>query len=127
MEVRRRIKRAIIEAGVLTIVVGTFVWYFDLLDDDEDKHAAEEVEKEEEGEEGEEGEEEEVEIPETMPEDAIFIPLGLTHQRPQTFYKGSDPEWQSFVKFRRNRDRETKVRSRLHLLRLNSLHILIIF
>ena len=50
-------------------------------------------------------------IPEVMPEDAIFIPLGFTHQRPQEFYKGSDPEWQSFLEFRRDREREKAVRS----------------
>ena len=46
-----------------------------------------------------------------MPEDAIFIPLGFTHQRPQEFYKGSDPEWQSFIEFRKDREREKAVRS----------------
>ncbi|KAL8703869.1 MAG: hypothetical protein Q9201_002958 [Fulgogasparrea decipioides] len=31
-------------------------------------------------------------------EDAIFIPLGFAYQLPRQFYKGTDPEWQSFVK-----------------------------
>ena len=96
---------------MLALVVGTFFWYFDLLDDEEEHVQGEEGAREVEGE-GEEGDE--VQIPETMPEDAIFIPFSLTRQLPQTFYKGSDPEWQSFIKFKRDRDREPKVRSRLH-------------
>ncbi|KAL8852885.1 MAG: hypothetical protein Q9221_002261 [Calogaya cf. arnoldii] len=36
-------------------------------------------------------------------DDAIFIPLGLTYQLPRTFYKGSDPEWQSFIQLSRNK------------------------
>ncbi|KAL8695924.1 MAG: hypothetical protein Q9224_003070 [Gallowayella concinna] len=36
-------------------------------------------------------------------EDTIFIPLGYPYTLPQTFYKGSDPEWQSFVRLARNR------------------------
>ncbi|KAF2836338.1 hypothetical protein M501DRAFT_987504 [Patellaria atrata CBS 101060] len=31
-------------------------------------------------------------------EDTMFLPLGFTRQMPQTFYKGSDPEWQEFKK-----------------------------
>lgn len=101
------------------------LWYFDLLEDIDEEdlkgdskaatphfHTAEELK---EGENDEEGDHE-VEVPETMPEDAIFIPLGFTRQRPQTFYKGSDPEWQSFLEFRRDRDREKAVRSRFSAL-----------
>ena len=58
-----------------------------------------------------EDEENEAEIPEEMPEDAIFIPLGFTRQRPPTFYRGSDPEWQSFLEFRKDHDKEKAVRS----------------
>jgi len=110
-------------------LLGTGVlWYFDLLEDDEEEDQAkgkegktaiphvrtsegsESDEKEDEG--GEENEEDEARIPEEMPEDAIFIPFGWTRQRPTTFYKGSDPEWQSFLEFRGDRDRELAVRSR---------------
>ena len=56
--------------------------------------------------------EDDVQVPETMPEDAFFIPLGLIRQLPHTHYKGSDPEWQSFVEFGRDRERTTAVRSR---------------
>ena len=47
----------------------------------------------------------EVEEPEEPPEDSWFIPLGWARQRPQTFYKGHDPEWQSFLEFSQNRER----------------------
>ena len=103
--------------------MGTVLWYFDLLEEVEEEdqekddqaatphfHTSKEL-KEGEEVEGAEEEEPEAQVPETMPEDAVFIPLGLTRQRPQTFYKGSDPEWQSFLEFRRDRKKETAVRS----------------
>ena len=52
-----------------------------------------------------------VQVPETMPEDAFFIPLGRVRQTPETHYKGSDPEWQSFVEFGQDRARPAAVRS----------------
>ena len=56
-------------------------------------------------------EDEEVDVPEEMPEDALFIPLGIARQKPQTFYKGTDPEWQSFVDFSKDRKRSQLIRS----------------
>ena len=38
-------------------------------------------------------------------DDTLFIPLGFAYQLPQTFYKGSDPEWQSFIQLSRNKKR----------------------
>ena len=55
--------------------------------------------------------EEDVKIPDEMPEDAIFIPLGFARQLPQTFYKGTDPEWQSFIEFSKDKKRSQLVRS----------------
>ena len=46
-----------------------------------------------------------------MPEDAVFIPLGFVRQRPHTHYNGTDPEWQSFVEFRKDRERSVAVQS----------------
>lgn len=51
-----------------------------------------------------------VKIPDEIPEDAIFIPLGLTRQRPRTYYKAGDPEWQSFVEYGKDRERQVAVR-----------------
>lgn len=42
-------------------------------------------------------------------ENSIFIPLSLTHERPRTLYKRTDPEWQSFEKFVRDRKRMRSV------------------
>ena len=53
----------------------------------------------------------EVIIPDELPEDALFIPLGVVRQKPQTFYKGTDPEWQSFVNFSKDRKRAQFLRS----------------
>lgn len=38
-------------------------------------------------------------------DDTVFIPLGLAYELPKTFYKGSDPEWQSFVRLARDREK----------------------
>jgi hypothetical protein len=63
------------------------------------------------GKEEEEDVEGKVQIPDEMPEDALFIPVGLTRQRPQEFYKGTDPEWQSFIEFRKDPGKEKVIRS----------------
>ena len=55
--------------------------------------------------------EEDVDIPEEMPEDALFIPLWFARKKPKTFYKGTDPEWQSFVDFSKDRKRSQFIRS----------------
>lgn len=60
--------------------------------------------------EGEE-KEEDFQVPDEIPEDAIFIPLGFARQLPQTFYKGTDPEWQSFIEFSKDKKRSQLVRS----------------
>ena len=49
--------------------------------------------------------EDEVEVPEVMPANALFIPLGRPRQIPRTYYKGNDPEWQSFIEFRQDHQR----------------------
>lgn len=80
-------------------------------EDDEDEDDNDDgVLEEEDNDEGEEGL-----VPEPIPEDAIFIPLGLARQRRTSYYKGSDPEWQGFVEFSRDRKRGLGVRSTLFL------------
>ena len=64
--------------------------------------------------EGGEGEEE-ITVPEQAPEGAWFIPLGWARECPPSFYKGHDPEWQSFVEFSQDRQRSLLVRSLLLL------------
>lgn len=59
----------------------------------------------------ENAEEEDVQVPEEMPEDALFIPLGFAHKKPKTFYKGTDPEWRSFVDFSKDRKRTHFIKS----------------
>jgi hypothetical protein len=111
----------LLKIGVEFVIVCALVeaaWrYLDLDEEEEatDKAVAVKKTQTENGEQAEEGEDE-VNIPETMPEDAIFIPLGLARQRPETFYKGSDPEWQSFIEYRKDREREPAIKSRFHLL-----------
>ena len=59
--------------------------------------------------------EDEIQLPDTMPEDAIFIPLWFPKEKPQYLYKGSDPEWQSYTAFSRNQDKVKKVRGMSYL------------
>ena len=49
-------------------------------------------------------------VPDTIPEDAWFIPLGFARERPQAFYRGSDPEWQSFVDFAKDKNKNVQIR-----------------
>ena len=55
--------------------------------------------------------EDDVEVPEVMPENAFFFPLWRPRQIPQTYYKGTDPEWQSFIEFRKDHKRSGIVQS----------------
>ncbi|KAL8936771.1 MAG: hypothetical protein Q9216_004756 [Gyalolechia sp. 2 TL-2023] len=66
------------------------VTYATLFGDDEDDEGAEEAAKEAEQETASEG-------------DTVFIPLGFAYELPQKLYKGTDPEWQSFVELSRNK------------------------
>ena len=77
-----------------------------------EEEADADAEDEDEDEDGDEDEDEDDLVPEIMPDDALFIPLGLAHQRPQTYYKGTDPEWQSFLEFASDHKRSYQVRSR---------------
>lgn len=52
------------------------------------------------------------EIPGTLPEDVLFIPLSSPRRRPTTFYKGTDPEWQSFIRFSEDSEKCQYIRSR---------------
>ena len=50
-------------------------------------------------------------ITDQIPEEAIFIPLGWPRECPKTYYKGTDPEWQSFLEFNQDRKRSMRIRS----------------
>jgi hypothetical protein len=40
----------------------------------------------------------------------LFLPTGFSRPKPRTFYKGSDPEWQEFIKLAKDRPRVEKIR-----------------
>jgi hypothetical protein len=42
-------------------------------------------------------------------EDSFFIPLTWSKKLPRSFYKGSDPEWQEFVKISKDKPRHKKI------------------
>ena len=112
-----RLRRGALEFAV---ALATFPWLWSYLtgfeeDEDTNKVTDESKNRSEEGDEAG-GDENEVEIPETMPEDATFIPLGFARQRPETYYKATDPEWQSFIEYRKDREREPAIKSTSHSL-----------
>jgi hypothetical protein len=44
----------------------------------------------------------------------LFLPTGFSRPKPQTFYRGSDPEWQEFTKLSKDKARAEKIRGRSH-------------
>ena len=106
-----RLRRGAFEVA---IALATFPWLWSYLTGfgkDEDTKKATDRSKTRREDDGHAGQEDdEVEIPETMPEDAIFIPLGFARQRPETYYKATDPEWQSFIEYRKDREREPAIK-----------------
>ncbi|CAI6282603.1 unnamed protein product [Periconia digitata] len=70
--------------------------------------------KDEEGEWEQQGDEEEDDDEDDEDEEVLFFfPTGLSKPKPRTFYKGSDPEWQEFIKFAPDRQRIVKIRNEL--------------
>ncbi|KAI9695644.1 MAG: hypothetical protein M1820_008491 [Bogoriella megaspora] len=67
-----------------------------------------EGEEEEDGEGGEDGEDDY-----ESDEDSLFIPLGFAKKKERTYYKGSDPEWQEFLKLARDKTRHQRVQNDL--------------
>lgn len=59
--------------------------------------------------EGEEAEEPRISDSEFADEDSYFIPLTWAKKLPRSFYKGSDPEWQEFVKVSKDKARHKKI------------------
>ena len=105
-----RLRRGAYEVA---IALATFPWLWSYLTgfgEDEDTKKATDRSKTRREDDGHANEEDEVEIPETMPEDAIFIPLGFARQQPETYYKATDPEWQSFIEYRKDREREPAIK-----------------
>ncbi|KAJ4345730.1 uncharacterized protein N0V89_011865 [Didymosphaeria variabile] len=43
----------------------------------------------------------------------LFFPTGFSRPRPRTFYRGSDPEWQTFTRLAPDRERMEKIRGEL--------------
>lgn len=57
--------------------------------------------------------EEEGEGPFYAAEDSTFIPMTWSKKLPRQFYKGSDPEWQEFLKVARDKPRHAKIQNEL--------------
>ncbi|KAL9088732.1 MAG: hypothetical protein Q9165_006041 [Trypethelium subeluteriae] len=46
-------------------------------------------------------------------EDSLFIPLSLAKRKQRSFYRGSDPEWQEFIKLASDKQRHQKIQEEL--------------
>ena len=84
----------------------------EFLDEDEVEQT-EEAGQNAEGEADEEGEEEEDGPPFYADEENTFIPLTWSKKLPRTYYRGSDPEWQEFIKVAKDKSRHKKVQDEL--------------
>lgn len=62
------------------------------------------------GQEMDDGEEDEEEYDDAL----LFLPTGLSRPTPKKFYRGSDPEWQDFIKMAKDKPRVEKIRG-MHL------------
>ena len=108
-----RIRRGVLE---LAAALATFPWiysyFYGALEGEERTEKATKEPKPHTAEDGQADEDEdEAGFPEMMPEDAIFIPLGFARQQPEIYYKATDPEWQSFIEYRKDREREPAIKS----------------
>lgn len=54
-----------------------------------------------------------VEVTDVEPGAILFLPTGFSRAKPQQFYKGSDPEWQEFVRIAPDRQRIDRIRGEL--------------
>jgi hypothetical protein len=79
--------------------------------DDEDEGAAEVEEEEEEEDDEEELAEDDPRVIEWT--NATFVPLSLPSLSERIYYRGSDPEWQSFVRFSQDMEKHKNVHSML--------------
>ncbi len=93
--------------------------------DEGEKDEGDEVDEEDEVDEvdEEDDEDDEVEVAEDeekpIPGNPVFIPLGLPVKCEASYYKGTDPEWQSFLQFARDKDQLIRVRSMfVHILEI---------
>lgn len=73
----------------------------------------EELEELDDGAEEEGGEEVEEEDDGYAHPDSTFIPLTWPTKLPRTFYRGSDPEWQEFIKVAKDQPRHTRIQNEL--------------
>ncbi|KAL8766942.1 MAG: hypothetical protein Q9209_006423 [Squamulea sp. 1 TL-2023] len=95
-------KKRLLSRMVKPLAWGGLLYYFigTLFDDDEEDEKGSEKKV---GEDGSLIKQESEDENEDEHGDTIFVPLGLAYQLPQTFYKGSDPEWQSFIQLSKNK------------------------
>lgn len=81
--------------------------------EEEEAEQGDETTQKAEGEEGEEVEEEEDGPPFYADEENTFIPLTWSRKLPRSYYRGSDPEWQDFIKVAKDKSRHKKVQDEL--------------
>lgn len=102
--------------SVVVYAYASLLWrYMDIeiefTDEAEEEQGQEAAQKQQEG--GVEIVEEETGPPFYAQEDSTFIPLTWSRKLPRSFYRGSDPEWQEFIRFANDRPRHKKAQDQL--------------
>ncbi|ORY15023.1 hypothetical protein BCR34DRAFT_196978 [Clohesyomyces aquaticus] len=83
------------------------------LDEEKGEGEAEQGDEENEDDEEDEDEDEDEDEGEEDVEPLVFLPTGFSRKKQRTYYRGSDPEWQEFVRIAPNKDRVQRIQMEL--------------
>ena len=101
--------RRVASFGIYSSCAAAYIYY--LIPEIEIEEEASEGDLEEENEQSANDDED---FDDTEPdEDSIFIPLGFAKRKERSFYRGSDPEWQEFIKLANDHERHKRVQQDL--------------
>jgi len=100
----RRLATIGLYAGIPYVFLNLTLQYFD---------AEVELLDQEEAEESHNGALEDAKESDFANEDSLFIPMTWAKKMPRTYYKGSDPEWQEFIKIAKDRPRHKTIQDEL--------------
>ncbi|KAK4565357.1 hypothetical protein LTR86_003974 [Recurvomyces mirabilis] len=110
---QRRLLVTALYAGVIYLYMTLALQYLVVEIEIVPESEADEKRKQENGQEGEEMTEEDEEDLLWALDDSTFVPMTWAKKLPRSFYKGSDPEWQEFVKVAKDKSRHKKIQNEL--------------
>ena len=101
--------RRIVSFGLYTGSVAIYFYFFFPEIEIEEEHPESESPEDNDADADEDDEFEDVE----PDEDSLFIPLSFAKRKERSFYRGSDPEWQEFVKLANDKEKRKKIQQDL--------------